>query len=167
MSELFAAACSIAPTRRRRFLWAAWWTAAPARLPFRKPDASGGGARTRADALREAERAAGRQLVEIDGRWARAWSRVMVGQAPWPETAAAPDEPRHARTSRQVTEASIWQTLGVTPQATLADIKRAFRARALATHPDHGGDAASFRAVKAAYAEACKRRARKRQTRVK
>ena len=30
-SALFAPVCAIAPTRRRRFLWAAWWTAAPSR----------------------------------------------------------------------------------------------------------------------------------------
>lgn len=79
MSDLFAPVCSIAPTKRRRFLWAAWWTGAPARDPFRKPDASSGGARTREEARLEAERAAGRSLVEIEPRWARAWARVLLG----------------------------------------------------------------------------------------
>jgi hypothetical protein len=73
VSGLFAAVVSIAPTRRRRFLWAAWWTAAPSREPFRKPDASAGGARTREEALRQAEAAAGRTLVETSGLWARRW----------------------------------------------------------------------------------------------
>ncbi len=41
--------------------------------------------------------------------------------------------------------------LGLAPGATRTDVKRAFRALAHTTHPDHGGDAAEFRAVKAAY----------------
>src|SRR5271168_4766775 len=85
MPALFAAVCSIAPTRRRRFLWAAWWTGAPMREPFRKPDAFQGGARTREEALAEAERVAGVRLVEIEPRWARAWGRLLVGQPAWIE----------------------------------------------------------------------------------
>src|SRR4029079_1450360 len=46
MSELASAVCSITLTQRRRFFWAAWWTAAPCEAPFRKPDASNGGATT-------------------------------------------------------------------------------------------------------------------------
>ena len=34
--------------------------------------------------------------------------------------------------------------LGVGNDAPAAEIRRAFRARAFATHPDHGGDASSF-----------------------
>jgi curved DNA-binding protein CbpA len=41
--------------------------------------------------------------------------------------------------------------LGLAPGATRNDVKRAFRALAHATHPDHGGDAGDFRAVKDAY----------------
>jgi curved DNA-binding protein CbpA len=60
---------------------------------------------------------------------------------------------------------SIWTTLGVAPTATLAEIKAAFRVRALATHPDHGGESVAFRALRAAYDEACKRRERPRRRR--
>lgn len=158
MSELFAAAVSIAPTKRRRFLWAAWWTAAPTREPFRKPDASEGGARTRDEALRHAEKAAGRALVEIEPQWARAWARVLMGLPPFTQpaadtTTAAP------RASREPTT-SIWQLLGLTPHATIAEIRTAFRQRALVTHPDHGGDPEAFRALRHAHDEALARRAR-------
>jgi hypothetical protein len=44
-----------------------------------------------------------------------------------------------------------YAVLGLAPGATRTDVKRAFRALAHATHPDHGGDAGAFRAVQAAY----------------
>ncbi|HTN92474.1 MAG TPA: hypothetical protein VL242_52765, partial [Sorangium sp.] len=71
---------AVTPTRRRRFLWAAWWTAEPAREPFRPPDASQGGARTVEEARAQAERAAGRPLVEIEPAWATAWTRILRGE---------------------------------------------------------------------------------------
>jgi len=51
-------------------MWVAWWTAPPARAPFRKPDASSGGARSHEEALAEARRAVGGPLVEIEPYWA-------------------------------------------------------------------------------------------------
>lgn len=159
VSELFAAAVSIAPTRRRRFLWAAWWTAPPSREPFRRPDASEGGARTPAEALRRAEKAAGRTLVQIEPLWARAWGRVLMGEPPF--TQAAGEETRAApRASREPEQASIWQLLGLTPHATVAEIRTAFRQRALVTHPDRGGDPDAFRALREAHDEAIARRSR-------
>lgn len=159
MSELFAAVVSIASTRRRRFLWAAWWTAPPAREPFRKPDASEGGARTRDEALRRAEKAAGRALVQIEPIWARAWGRVLMGEPPFPQ--AAKDAPGVAPpASREPQGASIWQVLGLSSQATVAEIRAAFRQRALLTHPDRGGDAEAFRALREAHDQALARRAR-------
>ena len=158
-SALFAPVCAIAATRRRRFLWAAWWTAAPTRSPFRKPDASEGGARSREEALRAAERAAGCTLLEIESSWARAWSNILVGKDPWPsqrsgEPKDAPPRPRLAVQSKP----SVWQTLGLTPQATLPEIKRAYRERALQAHPDRGGTDEGFRALHSAYESALKRR---------
>src|SRR6187549_3501386 len=91
-SALFAPVCAIAPTRRRRFLWAAWWTAAPSRTPFRKPDAFAGGARTRAEALAAAERAANCHLTEIESGWARAWSNILIGKDPWPASRAESEQ---------------------------------------------------------------------------
>lgn len=159
MSELFVAAVSIASTRRRRFLWAAWWTAPPERAPFRKPDASEGGARTREEALRAAERAAGRRLVEIEGLWARAWARIQLGLPPF---VAKDAEPRvgEPRVDREAPAGSIWQILGVAPQASVAEIRAAFRQRALVTHPDRGGDPEAFRALRRAHDEALARRER-------
>lgn len=164
MPEIFAAVVSVAPTKRRRWLWAAWWTAPPAREPFRHPDASEGGAETREAALAAAAAAAGRPLVEIEGRWARAYARTLLGQPPWTarERAAASsgvDAPLPRRPAAPA-QASIWQLLGVQPRATTEEIRRAFRARALSLHPDHGGDADAFRALRAAYDEALRRRQR-------
>ncbi len=176
MSELFAAVCSITSTKRRRFLWAAWWTGPPTREPFRKPDAFHGGARTREEALAAAERAAGAHLVEIEPRWARAWARVLVGQAAFrkqrksgDEDAATPDAKSGAKRAArapgagEVPRASVWAILGVTPQVTAGELKRAYRTRALETHPDRGGSAEGFREVQRAYEEAQRRMARPRK----
>ncbi len=162
MSELFAAVCSIAPTRRRRFLWAAWWTGAPEREPFRKPDASEGGARTRAEALAAAERAAGRRLVEVEPLWARAWARVLQGEPAFPRGRAEDAAPRRAKPARaDAPAASVWQVLGVAPGASADELKRAYHQRALETHPDHGGDPDTFREVQAAYERATARTAKR------
>lgn len=178
MSELFAPVCSIAPTRRRRFLWAAWWTGPPSRDPFRKPDAFHGGARSRAEALANAEEAAGAHLIEIEPRWARAWGRVLIGQAPWIESkvrreasdpeardapTAGPSGMRPAREEPGAPRASIWAILGVDARVTPADLKRAFRKRAIEVHPDCGGTAEAFRDLQRAYEEAQRRIARPRR----
>ncbi|MDQ3371023.1 MAG: hypothetical protein M3680_36860, partial [Myxococcota bacterium] len=88
MSDLATAVCSITPTQRRRYFWAAWWTGAPQETPFRRPDASGGGARTIEEALRAAERVATRHLVIVEPYWARAWNRVLRGEPPPPRQRA-------------------------------------------------------------------------------
>ncbi len=147
MAELFAAVVSVAPTRRRRWLWAAWWTASPQADPFRPPDASEGGAKSREEALLAAERVAGRALLEIDGKWARAWARVMQGR-PAGMTA---DRPTASPTPRPQAAASCWAVLGLTPQATVTDIRTAFRALALQLHPDRGGDPEAFLRLRQAH----------------
>ncbi len=157
-SALFAPVCAIAPTRRRRFLWAAWWSAPPVRAPFRKPDASEGGARTRQEALAAAERAAGCKLVEIEGAWARAWANVLVGKDPWPsQRAAGSAETDAVRPAKAAHAPSVWETLGLKPRATVTEIKRAYRLRALEAHPDRGGSAEAFRKLHSAYESALKR----------
>lgn len=158
MSELFAAVVSIAPTRRRRFLWAAWWTAAPSREPFRRPDASEGGARTREEALRRAEQVAGRRLVEVEGTWARAWAQIQLGLPPF--AAAGAGGGGGPRATREPPAGSIWATLGVAADASVAEIRAAFRRQALVLHPDRGGDPERFRALRAAHDEALARRGR-------
>lgn len=137
------------PTKRRRFLWAAWWSGPPVADPFRKPDASSGGARTREEAQAAAEAVAGQRLVEIDGRWAGAWVRVLRGDPPWPKAredrAEAPKEP-----ANKGSRAWALALLGVGAEAGEGEIKRAFRAAALRTHPDHGGEETAFIEVKRA-----------------
>ncbi len=160
-TTLSVAVVSITGTKRRRFLWAAWWTGAPARHPFKKPDASNGGAATVEEAQREAEKIAGRTLTVIEPKWARAWNRTLRGMPPWTPR-DFPDETR-VRASRSSTvtvaqPASVWTVLGVGSKASIADIKAAFRKRALVMHPDHGGDPAAFRALVRAYREAVRRR---------
>ena len=161
-------------------MWVAWWTAPPAREPFRKPDAFSGGARSHEEALAQARRAAGVLLVEIEPHWARAWTRVLLGRPPWGvRSEGAASSGAHGRPSDRSTTStthatkpttkasttSIWETLGITARATADDLKRAFRQRALATHPDRGGDAEAFRQVQRAFKEAQRRIARRRPTR--
>ena len=150
-------------------MWVAWWTAPPVREPFRKPDAFSGGARSPEDALAQARRAAGVTLVEIEPYWARAWARVLLGRSPWGVRAdGAASSGAHGRSSgRSTTTTSIWETLGITARATADELKRAFRQRALATHPDRGGDAEAFRQVQRAFKEAQRRIARRRPTRTR
>jgi hypothetical protein len=157
-SALFAPVFAIAPTRRRRFLWVAWWTSAPSRKPFRKPDAYAGGARTRAEAEAAAARAANCKLTEIESSWARAWSNILIGKEPWPASKGTSTGDEAPRAREQSNATSIWQTLGLEPSATVTEIKQAYRARALLTHPDRGGTAVAFRAVQSAYEAALKRR---------
>jgi hypothetical protein len=173
---LFVASCSVTTTRRRRFMWVAWWTAPPAREPFRKPDAFSGGARSHDEALAQARRAAGVTLVEIEPYWARAWARVLLGRPPWSVRskvgAGAPRQSSGRSTAvstnaPRATTTSIWETLGITARATIDDVKRAFRQRALATHPDRGGDAEAFRQVQSAFKEAQRRIAKRRPTRAR
>jgi hypothetical protein len=159
-------------------MWVAWWTAPPVREPFRKPDAFSGGARSHEEALAQARRAAGVLLVEIEPYWARAWTRVLLGRPPWSVRAkvgAGAGAPRQSSgrwttaptNAARANTTSIWETLGITARATIDDLKRAFRRRALATHPDRGGDAEAFRQVQSAFKEAQRRIAKRRPTRTR
>ncbi len=158
MSGLRRGVVSLTTTKRRRFLWVAWWTTEPAASPFRPPDAFEGGARTREEAKQAAEKAAGQPLTEIEARWARAWVRVRAGQPAF--RAEAPPREGPPRPPAQVHNPSARSVLGVSKDASEDEIKRAFRARALATHPDRGGDAADFLEVKRAYDSLMARRPR-------
>ena len=131
---LFTPACSITRTKRGRWFWAAWWTGAPVHVPFRKPDAEGGAARTPEEARAAAEARSGRPLAVIDPWWARAWMRVLRGQEPWPSRASR--EPRAAR-ERAPGDAtgdvagdgrsSIWRVLGVPSDVDDEGLKAAYR----------------------------------------
>ena len=104
----------------------------------------------------------GRTLVVTLPLWARAWNRVLRGMPPWTardnEEAHSEEKPSAKRASPNAE--SMWSTLGLESNATPAEIKIAFRKRALETHSDHGGDPAAFRAVKDAYERALKKRAK-------
>lgn len=153
MSELATAVVSVTRTARGRWFWAAWWTGAPSYAPFRKPDASNGGAATSEAALAEATRVAGRHLSETSPYWARAVNRMLRGEPPPP-----PPAKRAATVDRAPRPRSSFQILGVARGATLTEIKRAYRAMALASHPDRGGDPATFREVQRAYEKLTARR---------
>jgi len=155
MVELADAVCSITATQRGRYFWAVWWTAAPSYGPFRKPDASNGGCVSEAEALAAAERSTGRHLRMIEPYWARAWNRMLRGEAPPPPRARVPKAPASPGA------ASAWSVLGLAPGASLAEVKRAFRRRALATHPDQGGDAEAFQQAQRAYDALCARLTRR------
>jgi hypothetical protein len=168
VSELFAPVCSITMTKRRRFFWAAWWSGPPVHVPFRTPDAEGGGAATHDEARAAAESRAGRSLVVVDPLWARAWIRVLRGEPVWPSRASrepASSKPGAPRSSSTASEesVSIWELLDLPRTATLAELKAAYRRRVLETHPDHGGSDAEFRRLHAAYEEAQRRLRRPRR----
>jgi hypothetical protein len=171
VTELFAPVCSITTTKRRRFFWAAWWSAPPCASPFRKPDASDGGAATFDEARAAAEAAAGRPLIVTEPAWARAWLRILRGQPAWTGAASLPKgrtrgDDRGTEAPREPTATpapSIWEVLGVPSTVSEAALRNAFRQRAMETHPDRGGDATAFRRVLAAYEEARRRRRRPRR----
>lgn len=160
---LFAPLVSITSTKRRRFFWAAWWSGAPTRVPFRRPDASDGGAESFVDAVAAASKRAGLTLSVADPLWARAWMRILRGEDPWPSKASR--EPAAKRAPKAIEPGSIWELLGVPRSATVAEVKAAYRRRAMELHPDHGGDTATFRRLLAAYEEATRRAARPKASR--
>lgn len=168
-TDLFTPCCAITTTQRRRFFWVAWWTAPPRRVPFRPPDASGGGEPTYEAARAAAERAAGRELAVADALWARAQLRVLRGGVPFPSRASETPraKPREPAPAGAAPVGSVWAELGVAEGASLDELRRAYRRRALETHPDRGGDAAAFRRVKAAYEEASRRARRPQRTRTR
>lgn len=146
MSELTSAVVSVTRTARGRYFWAAWWTGAPCHSPFRKPDACNGGAATSEEALADAARVSGRHLSLTDRYWAHSVNRMLRGERPPP-----PPVPKIPRPLRVDAVRSPWDVLGVAKGATPEEVRRAYRLRALATHPDRGGDADAFCEVRRAY----------------
>jgi hypothetical protein len=102
----------------------------------------------------------------VESTWARAWARVLLGQPPWERhRASGARRPAASRADEGGARASIWSILGVAPNTAGPALKQAFRLRALATHPDRGGDPAAFREVQRAYDEAVRRVERSRRHR--
>jgi len=50
-----------------------------------------------------------------------------------------------------VKETKLYDLLGVSPEASQAELKKSYRKKALALHPDKGGDPELFKEVTAAY----------------
>ncbi len=159
MSGLSRGVYALARTKRKRFIWCAWWTGEPTAKPFRAPDAWGGGASTEEEGKLLAERAAGMPLELVDGHWAGAWKRIQAGMAPFPKRSASPTVASEDR-ARPV---DPYVLLGIDPKATLDDVKAAFRKKALEHHPDQGGTSDAFMAIKRAYDGIVKRRTRARK----
>lgn len=156
MADLSRGVFAVAKTKRKKWLWCAWWTGEPKEKPFRAPDAYGGGARTEEEARQMAERAAGRSLEPIDGHWAGAWKRSLAGLPPFPKRSVRAETPKADK------PIDPYALLGITSAATLDEVKAAFRQQALLHHPDHGGDPAAFMQRKRAYDSIVKKRARRR-----
>jgi hypothetical protein len=152
VTTLLRGVYSVTRTKRRRLLWCAWWSGPPSEAPFRPPDAWSGGARTEDEARTLAERAAGMPLSPVEGRWAGAWVRVRAGLPPFVDRVAGSVA---SASPRPVDPHAL---LGVAPGAPLEEVKAAFRRKALEHHPDQGGDAATFIAVKRAYDRIVRRR---------
>ncbi|MDP1826155.1 MAG: DnaJ domain-containing protein [Archangium sp.] len=148
---------ALAKTKRKRFLWCAWWTGEPTASPFRPPDAWGGGAFTREEAQALAERAAARPLSPVDDHWAGAWKRSLAGLAPFPKhTGRVP-----RASGSPPLSINPFEVLGLTGEATLDEVKLAFRKKALEHHPDQGGTTEAFLEVRRAWESIVKRRSRR------
>lgn len=155
MSSLARAVYSTARTKRRRYLWCVWWSGEPTAHPFRDPDAWGGGAETEEEARALAERAAGMPLQQIDGHWAAAFKRMRAGLSPF-----VTREPRAAET-KLARPVDPHHVVGVAADASSAEVRLAFKKKALEHHPDRGGSDAAFIALKRAYDAIMKKRARR------
>lgn len=129
--------------------------------PFVPPDAWGAGLRTEAEAIVEAQTAAGISLQRIEGRWAGAWVRARAGLPPF--IARCPKPPSGAlNASAPIVNANPFRVLGIDADADIATIKAAYRLLALHAHPDRGGNDAAFIVANRAYLAALQRQRRKR-----
>ncbi len=154
---LVRAVYAVVPTRRRRYLWCAWWTGSPTAEPFRPPDLWGGGATSEDEAQVMAERAAGRRLERVEARWAGAWRRVQAGLPPFPERS----QRRPATGAVAPAPIDPYAVLGVRAADPDATVKAAFRVKVLEHHPDRGGSPDAFMAIKRAYDAIVRKRIRR------
>jgi hypothetical protein len=153
VTALIRPVVAVTRTKRRRYLWCAWWTGPPCADPFRAPDAWKGGAHSEDEAIDDAQDAAGTPLSLTESRWAGAWLRVRDGLPPFPERSSR----ALAVGPKPVDPHAI---LGVSAGASLDELRMQFRAKAILPHPDHGGDASAFIALKRAYDTLSTRRRR-------
>jgi curved DNA-binding protein CbpA len=94
-------------------------------------------ARQREEAQRRREEEQARQEQEELERLLREWRRICGGFA----AEAGSD---------------CWSVLGLSPTATLEEVKGRYRQLAREHHPDRFGDEEAFKRVSAAYEQACK-----------
>ena len=130
----------VARAPQARAFWAAWWTEDPRRTPDTDPDDYGfvEGARPLDAAIGAAYDALRR------GRGPRVYD-VSVGEqhARRAFREGAPQRRSPATDFDAISRGALAE-LGLDETATVADVKRAWRRRALVLHPDRGGDAATF-----------------------
>jgi hypothetical protein len=69
---------------------------------------------------------------------------VLRGDAPWPKPRRGAEPREAARPSPAGSRTWALGLLGVAKDASAEEIRRAFRALALRTHPDRGGDEGQF-----------------------
>lgn len=136
---------------------AALWIGEPWRCPFVAPNHIAGGTSAE-DARWRVQRAVcmpGVVVIELKPEWARAARFNAKGLPPWPEGRKA-KQSAGGSTPRVVATGSFralqaFLHLGLTPPFTERDVRRAYRRLALLRHPDRGGSAEAFIALKAAY----------------
>ncbi len=87
----------------------------------------------------------GRALASAEGAWSRVTRTRYFARA---EFALAP--------IRAQGPSAAFIALGLTAEADLLAIRRAYHRLALACHPDRGGDAATFRLLHQHYEQACR-----------
>lgn len=140
--------------------WAAWWTAPPRTVPWRRPDAADrlsnlfvpsprSAAAVAKDAIRTAL-GAGADARELPASWAqevqaraqeKTEKKAHPRRAEPPKPAASVGGPR-LQSGRVAEGVRALRALGLDPaSATVEDVQRAFRARAKTGHSDQGGEA--------------------------
>jgi hypothetical protein len=130
-----------------RAFWCAWWTEDPHRNPEAEPDDFGfveGG--------KPVDAAIGAAYDSLRRGRGRAIFDVCVGEALAAKAyrAGAPVR-RSVALDVDALAAEGLRALGLRADATVAEVKAAFRREAKRVHPDQGGDAAAFRDLQRAY----------------
>ena len=98
-------------------------------------------------------------LSRVSKRWGR---MAPIQPEPIPEPIPTPSKPKAVPLlqdegqsreipSTQDSKEDAFETLGVSPTASMKDIRNAYLKKAMLHHPDKGGDPELFKRIKAAY----------------